>query len=136
MLRDVANAWLQKYCPHPQLQRDFLQRLDQAEQQDVDCYWVIGPRNFNTGKPQLVHGYAGEWFVFSLTPEQGKSLGAVDGKMSSVFVNRKQQVNPALTASATLEEIEIDNRHLEVDEPIRGRCRYQMTGYYLERGHC
>jgi hypothetical protein len=133
MLRDLAAAWLRKNCPNPKLQRDFMRQLDEAEQQRMNCSFVIGSGLVRNRKPYLVHCFGGEFFAFALRPHQARNLREAPGLMHYMPGSPRVDPDPGFPARVALDRLHLDHAsHLCNADRITGRCRYWMEGNWLQ----
>ena len=129
MLYDLAAVWAKVNFSHRPAYEDFLNGLKAAIKHGMDCSFVIGPYLTTKQKPYLVWGMAGQLFVFTLSREQAKTLGAIKGDMAKT--ERQVLVGQPLGGELpiSVSKLEIDSkRFLKYGDRIAGRCNYEVMG--------
>ena len=129
MPSDVPAVWAKANYSHPDACRDFLKHFASGIQHGGECSFAIGPLLTKKRKPYLVCGIAEQFFVFSLSKEQAKVLGAVKDGM----VKHERRTLVALPSSTELpilvSKLEIENKSfLKNRDPIAVRCHYELQG--------
>jgi hypothetical protein len=128
MLEDLANAWLNANCPLPKVRRDFMRGILDAKRKGRNCMVIIGRYLTKSRKPFLVCGYAGELFVFELSPRQAENFGAAHDSMA---VHRMGGDIELLRAPPPVVRLDAFQLHSLPDrkdtDPISGTCRYSVA---------
>lgn len=127
-----ASGWVQANCPDPAVGSDLIRRLTEAEDKRLSCSFTIGAALTKSGTPCLVHCYAGQLFVFQLTPDQAQRLEIGQKRMRCTEHVESQAADPNLSIYVSLDELDIENgNNLSNSAPITGRCTYSKRGTWL-----
>src|SRR5258706_14716344 len=107
MLVDVAIGWVRANCLDPKLRSDLSQKLKDAMQRRVDCWFAVGPVLTRERTAYMIHCFAGELFIFQLTAEQAAAVLPAPHALASSVDQRppglNQRANPALLSVSDLQ---------------------------------
>lgn len=132
MLRDLAMAWVRASCTDRRVQRDFVRHLNLAMKQGINCSFTIGHELTKAGKPYSVHCFAGELFVFELTPRQARSLRVAQNMLQCVPGSLQKEDEEGFRPVVSLDQLEIDHAAaLDLKGRISGRCSYRSVFDHL-----
>jgi hypothetical protein len=133
MLRDVALGWIRSNIRDERFHWDFARRYDQAVRQGANCYLALGPGVTDTGKPQLMHCFCDELFIFEITPAQARAYNLGAGQVMWGTSRRDKQ--DAAEPIATISDLAIQGaNNLPPDHPIVADLTVDTNG--MDVGPC
>lgn len=89
MLRDAALAWVKSHISLPPLQQEFMDHFDEAAGRCTPFSLLFGRELSRNRKPNLVHCFAREFFVFQLTGAAKRDTRPSAGRAERVFNDLK-----------------------------------------------
>jgi hypothetical protein len=129
MLIDAAMGWVKGNCPDPKLRADLRRKMKDALQRRIDCWFGIGPVLTRERVPYLIHCYAGELFIFQMTPEQSaaflprpNALGSSLDQQTPGSNRRAEQI------LISLSDMEVDRPVMTPNDPVTGTVQYEVVG--------
>jgi hypothetical protein len=126
-MQGAAANWVKSNCNNPQLVKDVLRLLFDANADGVNCWFLIGSGLIHSGKASLVHCFVGELFVFELTDAQA-ALRGVDRQGMCVGRGRGPlpEMRPPATIAISLDRLELQNTTITPTTRFVGRVHYQV----------
>ncbi len=129
MLRDLADKWATIHIPDPVVRKDFLRSFDAAVRKKIDFYLLIGSKLMRQPTARLVHCFANELFIFSLSRGQAISFGVKPAWMSCTEGNPCQLPDPGGPTLLTLYNVRLaGGTTLQGCDPVVGSCQYSASG--------
>jgi hypothetical protein len=129
MLKDAAIAWVRGNCTDQRLRSDLSRKLKDALQRRYDCWFAVGQTLTKERAPYMIHCFAGELFIFQLSPAQAAGLLLAPNASCASRDPRESTREPRprdLPVSIT--KLELDTPALRPGERIEGSIEYEVEG--------
>lgn len=131
---DCVGTWIRRNCKRPPAQFDLLRAAQRSEDKGCDWHAVIGGNLTHSGHAYLAHCREGEFFVFALTEQQARTMGALGATTS--FAMDKPRRQTGRSPAFELTRVSIDRADaLDPRQQIAGVCSYETVSY-LNEGFC